>query len=188
MPEKLHVEITDHSVGVCLNVSPKTRFYATGFFTLFTLAIICLLLFLPGKNGGSGVWQDRPTSLFFLAAFPVAIVLLQHRYVRMAYPSDETFQCDRSILKVSRVRWWDVNNSARDTWSWSLSEVSDIRFAVLARSKGAAIYGLRFTTAGGTERILPGLKPRDAKNILAALKAWGADVTEDGLLERKLKE
>lgn len=54
--------------------------------------------------------------------------------------------------------------------------------------KGGTVYGLRSIAGGKTRRVLPGLNPRDAEKILVVLKTFGADVPDDPVLPRKLKE
>jgi hypothetical protein len=63
-----------------------------------------------------------------------------------------------------------------------------MRYQAIASARGVSIYGLRFNAGGRTERVLPGLKPREADKILKALKAFGADVPDDPTLSRKLAE
>ncbi len=109
------------------------------------------------------------------------------RYVTLAYPSDETFRCDRSTLSIARVRWLDIRNSHWDRWSHSLSDVEGIQYRAIARLRVGSIYGLRFISGGKTRRVLPGLKPHDAEKILTALKALGADVLDNPVVSEKLK-
>lgn len=202
MPEPdFHVDITDQSVNVRLNVSersPKTRFYACILFVALVVLGICELLFLSGKHGKPSMWQNLSSSptdsggfivpLVILLCFPVLAVLLLWRYTVSAYPSDETFHCDRSTLTLSRVRWLDIHNNHWNTRSYLLADIRDIRYRAVARTHGTSIYGLRFTANGSKQRVLPGLKPRDADKVLNALKAFGADVPEDPTLSRKLEQ
>jgi hypothetical protein len=123
-----------------------------------------------------------------MLSFPVLMLFGTKRYVKLAFPSDETFRADRSTLSVSRVRWLDVHSENWNTRSFSLTAVRDMRFQSIVNLKGGSIYGLRFVADGKTQRVLPGLKPRDAETILKALKSFGADVPDDLVLQRKLKE
>jgi hypothetical protein len=59
---------------------------------------------------------------------------------------------------------------------------------VITRLRGYSIYGLRLDAGGKTQRVLPGLKPRDAEKLLTTLKAFGADVPDDPVVPSKLKE
>ena len=202
MPEpEFHVEVTNQSVYVRLDVSTragKTRFYALAFFAVVTVLLMCALLFLPGKHGSPSLWQGLSTAplssadvllLFVLSlSFPLLVGILLERYVTLAYPSDETFRCDGSTLSISRVRWLDVHNNHWNTLSYSLAEVREIRYRAITGLRGYSIYGLRFVARGKTQRILPGLNPRDAENVLIAIKAFGADVPDDPVVSRKLKE
>jgi hypothetical protein len=54
--------------------------------------------------------------------------------------------------------------------------------------QGGSIYGLRFLAGGKTQRVLPGITPRQADKILKALKAFGADVPDDPEFSKKLEE
>jgi hypothetical protein len=69
-----------------------------------------------------------------------------------------------------------------------LADVVDLRYQAVANARGVSIYGLCFIAGGGTQRVLPGLKPREADKILKVLKAFGADVPDDPTLSRKLAE
>jgi hypothetical protein len=69
-----------------------------------------------------------------------------------------------------------------------MAGVRDIRYRAVASMRGYSIYGLRFVAGGKIQRILPGLKPGDAEKMLIALKALGADVPDDPVLRRKLKQ
>jgi hypothetical protein len=149
------------------------------------MAGMCLLVFAPNKHGDR-MWHDFATHpvnspgfivpLFILLGCSALMVLVSWRYVVMAYPSDETFYCDRSTLTVAKVRWLDAHN--RDWWtrSYPLGSISGIKYKVLATTKGSAVYGLRFKAEGRIERVLPGLGTRDAGRILRAVKAFGVDV------------
>jgi hypothetical protein len=69
--EKLHLDITNDSVSVRLNGdSGRKRFYALAFFSALTALGVCLLLFLPGKNGSSSIWHDRSASFVLTLTFP----------------------------------------------------------------------------------------------------------------------
>jgi hypothetical protein len=196
-----HVDINDQSVSVRLNVSghsPRGRFYASIFFVAFLALAMCGLLFLPGKHGNPSMWHDLSSypvdsgwfifPMALLLGFPPLAGLLTWRYVVSAYPSDETFRCDRSTLTISRVRWLDIQNKHWDTRSYALADIVKMRYQAIARAKGASIYGLRFIAGGRTQRVLPGLKPREADKTLKAFKAFGADVPDDPTLSRKLAE
>lgn len=190
MPDqKIHLDITNDSVSVRLNGdSGKTRLYALAFFSALTVLGICLLLFLPGKNGGPSIWHNRSASYDLVLTFPLFMFVLTKRYVRLAYASDETFRCDRSTLSIARVRWLDFHDSHWDSSSFALAEVREIKYRVLTSMRGTSIYGLRLKAGGKTLRILPWLKPSDAERILLALKSWGADVPDDPVVPSKLKE
>jgi hypothetical protein len=166
------------------------------FFIAIGALAICGLLFLPGKHSSPSMWHDLSSSpadsgdfifpFILLLSFPVLMGFLLWRYTIFAYPSDETVHCDRSTLTISKVRWLDIHNSHWDTRSYALAGIADMRYQEIAYVKGGSIYGLCFIAAGKTERVLPGLKPREADKILKALKTFGADVPDDPTLSEKL--
>lgn len=183
------LDVTDQAVRVRLDVSrrsPGTRFYGLGFFLAVVVLGICALLFEPGKHGGPGMWHDLSSSpidsggfivpLVLLFGFCIGMFLISRRYLIAAYPSDETFYCDRATLTISRVEWLDILNSHWNTRSYALADIEGIRYGVVGRARGASIYGLRFSAKGSEKRVLPGLSSQDAGTILKALKAFGADV------------
>lgn len=195
------IDVNNRSVSVRLDVSghaPRARFYACVFFIAIGALAICALLFLPGKHGSPSMWHDLSSSpvdsggfivpLILLLSFPVLMSLLLWRYLVSAYPSDETFHCDGSTVTISKVRWLDIHNKHWDTRSYALADIAKIRYQAIARAKGGSIYGLRFKAGGRRQRVLPGLKPREADKILKALKAFGADVPDDPALSRKVAE
>ena len=199
MPEPdFHVDINDRSVSVRLNVSPRRRFYASIFFIAMLALMVCGLLFLSGKNGSPSMWHDLSSfpvnsgdfivPLVILLSCVAFVVLLSWRYVVSAYPSDETFYCDGRTLTISKVRWLDIHNKHWDTCSYAVPEIVNMRYQAIARARGTSIYGLRFIAGGKTQRVLPGLKPREADKILKVLKSFGADVPDDPKLLKKLAE
>ena len=167
MPKKeFQLEITDQIAFVRLTVSGKTRFFALAFFAGVSTLVLSAMLFLPGKQGRPSMWHDLSTSsvgsanflipsLLLLLGFPLLMVVLPRRYVVLAYPSDEIFRCDRSILSIAKVRWFDVHNNHWNTCSFPLAEVREIRYGAIAQLKGGSVYGLRFIAGGKTCRVLP---------------------------------
>src|SRR5208337_2508186 len=199
MPDQeFQVEVTKQSVDVRLNAPRRTRFYALAFFGGLTVLAMCALLFLPGKHGAPSMWHDLLMSnadssgflfgCFLLLSFPFLILVMTKRYVRLAFPSDETFHCDGSKLTIARARWLDVHNSRWDTFSIALADVREIRYRRIAYLRGYSVYGLRFIAGGKTRRVLPGLKGGDAEKILLTLKAFGADIPDDPPVPSKLKD
>jgi hypothetical protein len=189
--EEFEIEVTKHSVKVRLNASkksPRGRFYWCIFFVAVWIAVLSLAVFAKGKHGQSSMWHDLATHpvnsqgfiipLAILLGVSALIVLISWRYVVMAYPSDETFYCDRSTLTISNVRWLDIHNTDWWTRSYPLNAITGIKYKAVARAKGGAVYGIRFKAAGRSERVLPGLGTQDAGKILKAVKAFGADVNE----------
>lgn len=197
--QEFHLEITARSVNVQLSAPPgQTRLRA---FILFSgmagLATFGPLL-LPGRDGYPSLWQDFSGApwesgefLFLclvLLAIPSLMFPVLSRYLIFTWPSDETFDCDPSTLKIARVRWLDFSNARSTFHSFPLSEVRDLRYRAIARLRERSVYGLRFRAGGKKWRVLPGLKPRDAERILAALKSFGAEVPDDPVLPQKLRE
>ncbi|HEV2133720.1 MAG TPA: hypothetical protein VGR47_05605 [Terracidiphilus sp.] len=185
---EFHLDITDQSVNVRLDAG-RTRFFALAFFASLTALAICALLFLPGKNDTPSMWDGGLVGLLFLLlGFPLFMLFTTKRYVMLAFPSDETFHCDRSSLSISRARWLDVHNEHWNTRSFSLVEVEEITYGKVVTLRGYSIDGIRFVSGGTTYRVLPGIKPRDAQSLLTALKKFGADVPDDPELARKLED
>jgi hypothetical protein len=187
--EHFEIEVTSQSVKVRLNASkrsPRGRFYWCIFFVAVWIAVLSLAVFAEGKRGQPSMWHDLATHpvnsqgfivpLVILLGASALIVLLSWRYVVMAYPSDETFYCDRSTLTISKVRWLDIQNADWRSLSYPLDAITGIKYRAVARTRGGTVYGLRFKAAGRSERVLPGLGTHDAGEILKALKAFGADV------------
>jgi hypothetical protein len=178
------------------NSEPRGKLFGL-IFTISTLVLmVCALLFLPGKHGNPSMWHDLtsdpPTSLlFFIMLVIVPLIGLfswqGFRYARAAWASDETSHCDREGITVKRIPWLDFSNRTWRTYTYPLSEVSAIRFAVIASAKGRAFWGLRFR-AHGRKWALPGLEAPEAKEILTGLKALGADVPDDPKLDKRIKE
>jgi hypothetical protein len=199
--QNLQIDIDDQSVSVRLDVSkysPHRRFCVCIFYIALLALAVCVLLFAPLVDGAPSMWQDLSTypvnsgtsilALVVLVGSPLLIFLLLRRYMVFAYPSDETFRCDRATVTVSRVRWFDFNNKHWDTRSYALGEIGNLRYEAIAEAKWVSIYGLRFSAGGGTQRVLPGLKPRDADKILKALKVFGVDIPDDPESLKKLAE
>ena len=49
------------------------------------------------------------------------------------------FHCDREGITIKRIPWLDFSNRTWRTYTYPLSEVSAIRFAVIASAKGRAV-------------------------------------------------
>lgn len=199
MPEpEFQLEITNQSATVRLIAPSKTRFYALGFFVGLTAVAMSLLLFAPGKHGNPSMWHSLSTSgagsssflvpFFLLLSFPLFMLLMTERYVRLAFPSAETFHCDRSTLSITKVHWFDIHNDSWITRSLSLKDIQEIRYRRIAYLRGMSIWGIRFKVEGKTQRVLPGLKAGDAEKLLLALRAFGADVPDDPVVPDKLKQ
>jgi len=175
--------------------SPRGRFYAGLFFIAILIASPSIFLFEPGKHNRPSMWQDILISPIDSSGFifPICLLFLYFavmgfvtfRYLFAAYPSDETMRCDSSTLTVSKVAWFDTSNSHWKTWSFSLNEVTEIKYGVIASAKQTSIRGLRFRAQGKTWKILPGLEAPEAVEILKALMEMGARVIYDTKLEVK---
>jgi hypothetical protein len=72
-------------------------------------------------------------------------------------------------------------------YTYPLTEVSAIHFSVVASARGRAFWGLRFR-AHGRMWALPGLEAPEAKGVLTALRALGAEVPDDPKLDKRTKE
>ncbi len=193
------ISITDKAVDVSYTPStsePRGKLF--GFiFTIATLIVLtCALLFLPGKHGNPSMWHDltNASSGSSVVFVPIGLMLFAglfgwqgFRYARAAWASDETFHCDRESITIKRIPWLDFSNRTWRTYTYPLSEVSGIRFAVIASAKGRAFWGLRFR-AHGRKWALPGLEAPEAKKILTELRTLGADVPGDPKLDKRIKE
>lgn len=177
--------------------SPRDRLYGLVFTISMVVLVACAVLFLPGKHGRPSMWHNLAAAPVGSASFLAPITGLALfvgllgwqgvRYGRAAWPSDETFHCDRDKITISRVPWLSFSNSAPRTYTFPLGQVTAIRYAVIASAKGQAFWGLRFR-APGRKWTLPGLEVPDAIRIMTGLKALGADVPADPKLEKRLKE
>jgi hypothetical protein len=193
------ISITADTVDVRHTPSESSpRGKLLGFITVVgaPFAMTACLLFVPDRHG-SNMWSDMLNASFDSSAFIVPLALLaagsaflawtSYLYARAAWPSDETFHCDREVITISRVPWLDFGNHTWQTHVYPLRDVHRIRFAIIGILKGTAFYGLRFDARGG-RWTLPGLEAPQAKAILPALKALGDDVPDDPKLEKKVKE
>jgi hypothetical protein len=193
------ISITDKSVDVRYTPSvsePRGKLFGFVFIISTLIVLACALLFLPGKHGNPSMWHDLTnapsgSSVVFI---PIGLMLFiglfgwqGFRYARAAWASDEIFHCDREVITIKRIPWLDFSNRTWRTYTYPLAEVSAIRFAVIASAKGRAFWGLRFR-AHGRKWALPGLEAPEAKEILTALKALGADVPHDPKLDKRIKE
>ncbi len=187
--EQFEIQVTSHSVKVSLNASkksPRGRFYWCFFFLAVWIAVLSLAVFAKGKHGQPSMWHDLATHPVNSQGFiiPLAIllgvsaltVLMSWRYIVMAHPSDQIFYCDGSTLTIAKVRWLDIHNTDWRTRSYPLNAITGMSYRAVARTRGSAVYGIRFRAAGRPERVLPGLGTQDAAKILHAMKALGADV------------
>ncbi|MBS1813624.1 MAG: hypothetical protein JSS87_01985 [Acidobacteria bacterium] len=194
------ISITDKAVDVRYTPSvtdPRGKLFGFIFTAIVLVALACAVLFLPGKHGDPSMWHDlanAPASssgvLIPVAGLTLFIGLFGwqgFRYARAAWPSDETFHCDRESIAISRIPWLNFSNRVWRTYTYPLTEVSAIRFAVIASAKGRQIWGLRFR-AHGRRWALPGLEAPEAKTILTGLKALGADVLDDPKLDKRIKQ
>jgi hypothetical protein len=167
---------------------------------LFTLSIDIVLasafLFLPGKHGAPSMWHtivDAPSgspAIFTVVFLCIALGLVGWQgflYDRAAFASDEMIHCDRKAITISRIPWFDFSNRTWRTHTYLLSEVSGLRFAVIASGKNTSYWGVRFR-AHGRKWMLPGLKAEEAKKILLGLRELGADVPDDPKLDKRIQQ
>ncbi len=194
------ISITDQAVDVRYTPSvsePRGKLFGLIFTVSMLIVLACALLFLPGKHGGPSMWHDLASAPPGSAGFFIPVIGLplfvglfgwqMFRYSRAAWASDETFHCDRQAITISRIPWLDFSNRTWRTHTYPLTEVSAIRFAVIASAKGRQFWGLRFR-AHGRRWALPGLEAPEAKTILTGLRTLGADVPDDPKLEKRIKQ
>jgi phosphoribosylformylglycinamidine (FGAM) synthase PurS component len=194
------ISITDKVVDVRYTPSvsdPRGKLFGFIFIISTLVVLACALLFLPGKHGNPSMWHDLASAPTGSSGFLIPVIGLMlfiglfgwqgFRYARAAWASDETFHCDREAITISRIPWLNFSNRIWRTYTYPLTEVSAIRFAVIASAKGRQSWGLRFR-AHGRKWVLPGLEAPEAKTILTGLKALGADVPDDPKLDKRIKE
>jgi hypothetical protein len=193
------ISITDRSVDVRYMPSesePRGKLFGFIFILSTLVAVACAVLFLPGKHGNPSMWLDltNAPSGWSVVYIPIGLLFFiglfgwqGFRYARAAWASDETFHCDREAITIKRILWLDFSNRTWRTSTYPLAEVSAIRFAVIASAKGRAFWGLRFR-AHGRKWALPSLEAPEAKEILTALKALGADVPDDPKLDQRIEK
>ncbi len=193
------ISITDKTVDVSYTPSvsePRGKLFGFIFIIVTLVVLACALLFLPGKHGHPSMWHDltNTSSGSSVVFIPIGLMLFVglfgwqgFRYARAAWASDETFHCDRETITIKRIPWLDFSNRTWSTYTYPLSEVSAIRFAVIASAKGRAFWGLRFRSHG-RKWTLPGLEAPEAKEILTGLRALGADAPDDPKLDKRIKE
>lgn len=194
------ISITDKAVDVRYTPSasePRGKIFGFVFIICTLVVMACAVLFLPGKHGNPSMWHDLASAPSGSSGFLVPVIGLGIflglfgwqglRYARAAWASDETFHCDREAITISRIPWLDFSSRTWRTYTYPLTEVSAIRFAVIASAKGRSFWGLRFR-ARGRKWALPGLEAPEAENILTGLKALGADVLDDPNLDKQIKE
>lgn len=194
------ISITDKSVDVRYTPSvsePRGKLFGFIFTIGMLVVLACAVLFLPGKHGNPSMWHDLASGPASSSGFLVPVIGLPlfmglfgwqaFRYARAAWASDETFHCDREAITVSRIPWLNFSNRTWRTYTYPLTEVRAIRFAVIASAKGRQFWGLRFQ-APGRKWALPGLEAPEAKTILTGLKGLGADVPDDPNLDKRIKQ
>jgi len=194
------ISITQDAVDVKYTpsaTSPRGKLFGFVFTIIVLLLLACAVLFLPGKNGRPSMWHNLAEAPSGSADFLGPVIGLGLflglfgwqgiRYARAAWASDETFHCDRAAITISRVPWLDFSDHTWRTHTYPLTEVSKIRYAVIASAKGRQFWGLRFR-AHGRKWALPGLEAPEAKAILVGLKNLGADVPDDPKLDKRIKQ
>lgn len=194
------ISITAEAVDVHYTPSesdPRGKLFGFVFSIGVLVALACAVLFLPGKHGTPSMWHDLSSARSGSSEFSVPVIRLTlfvglfgwqgFRYARAAWASDEIFHCDRHAITIKRIPWLDFSNHIWRTYTYPLTEVHAVRFAVIASAKGQQYWGIRFR-ARGRRWALPGLEAPEAKTILAGLKAVGADVPDDPKLDKRIKQ
>ncbi len=191
------ISIKQDSVEVQLTPSARSPHAKLGgaiFSASMVIAVLCALLFFPGKHNQPSMWHDMSNASVesdFL--MPLTILILGcifvgwigFRWSAAAWPSDETLHCDQTGLTISLIPSLDFHNRIWKTKSYALADIKDLRFAVYASAKGASIYGFRFRANGRRHKTLPGLEAPEAQKILTALQRFGVDVVLDDKLQKK---
>ena len=176
---------------------PKERFQGAAIIIGTMVLAVCALVFLPGKHEDPSMWHalannsiGSPEFLFpasFVFCFLVIFGWFSIRWTLAAWPADDALRCDAQTFTALRERWFDTTDTMTPV-SFPLASITDLRYAVIARAKNSAIYGLRFRLDGKKQKLLAGLEAPEAGKILEALKALGADVPDDPKLQKRIKE
>jgi len=195
------ISISKDLVEVRLNPSASSPYAKLGgaiFSASMVIAVLCALLFLPGKQNRPSMWHDmsnaRIESGDFLVPLTILIVCggfiawLGFRWSAAAWPSDETLLCDHTDLTISRVPYLDFRNRTWKTKSYPVRGIEKFRYSVYASAKGSSIYGFRFRANGREHKTLPGLEAPEAQSILKALQCLGVDAVLDNKLQKKADE
>jgi hypothetical protein len=171
------ISITDKAVDVRYTPSasePRGKLFGFVFIICTLIVMACAVLFLPGKHGNPSLWHDLASSPSSLSGFFVPVIGLAlfiglfgwqgFRYARAAWASDETFHCDREAITISRIPWLDFSNRAWRTYTYPLTEVNAIRFAVIASAKGRSFWGFASERMAVSGHYLA-LKPQKRKRF-----------------------
>jgi len=188
----IHVVVTPELVRVRYEPSqesPYRRFYMGAAFFLFVIALLAIMVFMPGKHAAPSIWDDLHPHpghgilipVFFVLLFSTWLFWSVAKSVRYIYPGDQEIVCNRESLVVSWVPWMDWSNTKRVSESYPLGYVSGIRYGVIVSGKGKSTYGLRFNASGTNYRLFPDLSAYHAGKILAGMEALGVET------ERKIK-
>ena len=200
------ISITKDSVDARRDVSFLTQRYGSYVgLAYIAFAVAGFFWVVLYSHGQVSIWEivregRTASSDFVLAVFGLALVVplmaaICFMGARTFFPSGELLHCDRSTFTVSRIPWFNL----RGKWtsrSYPLSDISQLDFGVVIRSRGNNFDGLRFRAAGKKQRLFAGLEAPEAHKILKGLHALGVDVpdlsdmrylVEDALKERSMK-
>jgi hypothetical protein len=200
------IEVTNDSVDVRREGSFLAQRYGNyvGYYYMAGAALLfCLMIFY--SNDRTSIWQIithyRSRYSDFgeaVAGFSCATAICGLMFslgARTFFPSGELLHCDRQSLIVSRIPWWNLRGKWT-THSYPLSDISQLHFGVVIRSRGNNFDGLCFRAAGKKQKLFAGLEAPEAHKILKGFHALGVDVpdlsdmhylVEDALKERSMK-
>jgi len=131
--------------------------------------------YLARYHAGSQTFNENLFAFLLLAMLCGLLFVVG---LRGFFPSGEIVHCDRSRLTISKIPFLSFRGKWVTRWL-PTSEVKGLHYAILQSGKGDSIYGIRFHTVGGEEKMLAGISAPQAYKILSAIRKLGADVPED---------
>ena len=192
------IGVTADSVDVKRDDSRRSiRVRAYGSIGIIAFAVVLFYFIVFGSHRGYSTWwnlTNEPGSsgdfLNSLIAFVVASGLSGFLLIlglRNFFPSGERLHCDRSTFTVSKIPWFNFHGK----WtrhSFSIAEISQLRFAVVRSSRGNSLCGICCFAHGKQQKLFAGLEAPEASRILRGLKNLGADVCSDPDMLTKVQE
>lgn len=181
------VAVTNDVVNASLDDPVGARVIAGIILSGMATGLAYAAIFQRGKRPGLLVYvRDNPAlfkeqpALLYLNVYAIVLILALFASMfivgaRMFFPSGSRLHCDRSTFTISQIAFWSFGNRWK-TQSVSPSEVSDVRYGVVERGRGSRVYGILATVRRRKWKVLAGIDPSDAKDILLGLRSLGVNV------------